>query len=392
MGARMRLNKSNTKKIMFLITFTVLLLVGVWRLDVLINTAFWIINILQPFIVGGCIAFILGLPMKMFEQILFRKGKTKNKILKGLSRPISILLSIVFVVGIIFFVFFIIVPEVGNTIALLVHNIPDYVDNISKLVTKLLNDYPQIQEYISGVAFDWQKVSDSLLNVSSSLADGFFSSASSILSGIVSTITTFIIGFVFAIYLLAYKEKLSVQIKKLLYGYLPRKRAERILKVASLANKTFASYVSGQCVEAVILGTMFFITLSILRFPYPLLIGVLVAFTALIPILGAYIGSVISAFLILMVNPIQALWFIVILLVLQQIEGNFIYPHVVGGSVGLPSLWVLFAVTVGGSLMGIVGMIIFIPILSVIYTLLRENVNLRLMIRRIPEEKWKQID
>lgn len=385
----MNLNKTNTKKIMILILFTVLLLVGVWRLGEVIDTVFWILGILQPFIMGGCIAFILALPMRMFEKSVFRKGKTNKKFLIKLRRPLSILLSILFVLGIIFFVFFIIVPEVGNTVTLLVQNIPEYAKNLQNWGMKLIDDNPQITEYISGFTFDWQKISDTILNVTSTLADGIFSSVSSLLGGVVSAVTDFVIGFVFAVYLLANKEKLAEQIKKVLYAYLPRKRADQILKVASLTNKTFASYISGQCIEAVILGTMFFVTLTIFRYPYAILVGVLIAFTALIPILGAYIGGGISFFLIFMINPIKALWFLVITVVLQQLEGNLIYPHVVGGSVGLPSLWVLFAVTVGGGLMGIAGMIIFIPILSVIYTLLRENVNLRLMIRRIPEDKWK---
>ncbi len=177
-----------------------------------------------------------------------------------------------------------------------------------------------------------------------------------------------------------------------MYSYLPRKRADRLIMILQLTNKTFASYVSGQCIEALILGAMFFFTLTIFRFPYALLIGVLVTFTALIPILGAYIGSAISTFLIFMVDPMLALWFMVIFNVLQQIEGNFIYPHVVGGSVGLPSIWVLFAVTVGGSLMGIMGMIIFIPIFSVIYSLLRESVHMRLIIKRIPSKKYVNVD
>lgn len=151
-----------------------------------------------------------------------------------------------------------------------------------------------------------------------------------------------------------------------------------MLEIASLTHRTFAKFLTGQCLEAVILGTMFFVAMTLLRFPYPLLVGVLIALTALIPIFGAFIGCVVAAFLILMVSPMQALAFIVLFLVLQQLEGNFIYPHVVGGSVGLPSIWVLVAVTVGGSLMGIVGMLIFIPLMSVLYTLLRQDVIKRL--------------
>lgn len=385
----MELNRKNTKRIIILIVYTILLLAGVWRFNVILDVIGVVLSVLKPFIVGGVIAFILCQPMKFFERVVFRKEKTKKAWVKKISRPLSILLSILFILGVVLFVCLIIIPEVGNTIGLLVETIPEFVDRVRDWVMKMLEKYPSISEYMNEVTFDWNKISDTLLNMTSGLANGVINSASAIVGGIVSTVTNFVIGFVFAIYLLASKEKLSTQAKKLLYSLFPRKRVDRLLQIAQLTNTTFARYLSGQCAEAVILGAMFFVTLSILRYPYALLIGVLVAFTALIPILGAYIGSAISVFLIFMVDPIKALWFIVIFNVLQQIEGNFIYPHVVGGSVGLPSLWVLFAVTIGGSLMGIAGMIIFIPLISVIYATLRENVNLRLMIRRVPEEKWK---
>ena len=174
------------------------------------------------------------------------------------------------------------------------------------------------------------------------------------------------------------KEKLHVQIRKVFFAFIPIQKAEAFLKICSLTYQTFANFLTGQCVEAVILGSMFVVTLSILKMPYALLIGTLIAFTALIPIFGAFIGCAVGCFLIFMVSPKQAILFIIVFLILQQIEGNLIYPHVVGGSVGLPSIWVLAAVTIGGNLMGIVGMLIFIPLVSVLYTIFREFVYLRL--------------
>ena len=190
-------------------------------------------------------------------------------------------------------------------------------------------------------------------------------SAFTVTKTVISSLVNFFIGFVFACYILLQKEKLSVQIRKVLYAFLPQKAVRQTMKVASLSYRTFANFVTGQCLEAVILGTMFFVIMSIFRFPYALLVGVVIAFTALIPIFGAFIGCVVGAFLNLVVNPMQALGFIILFLVLQQIEGNLIYPHVVGSSVGLPSIWVLVAVTIGGSLMGVVGMLVFIPLSSV---------------------------
>ena len=174
------------------------------------------------------------------------------------------------------------------------------------------------------------------------------------------------------------KEKLHLQVRKVIFAFIPKQKADAILNICSLTYRTFANFLAGQCLEAVILGMMFVITLSILKMPYALLIGILIAFTALVPIFGAFIGCAVGSFLIFMVNPKQAVLFIIVFLLLQQIEGNLIYPHVVGGSVGLPSIWVLAAVTIGGNLMGIIGMLIFIPLVSVFYTIFREFVYLRL--------------
>ena len=200
---------------------------------------------------------------------------------------------------------------------------------------------------------------------------------------LINSVMNFVIAFVFACYILLQKEKLSVQIRKALYAFLPAKRCGQILKIASLSYKTFSNFVTGQCLEAVILGTMFFVVMTILKFPYALLVGVVIACTALIPIFGAFIGCVVGTFLILVVNPMRAVAFVILFLVLQQIEGNLIYPHVVGNSVGLPSIWVLMAVTVGGNLMGVVGMLVFIPLTSILYALFRQTVHKRLKERKI---------
>ena len=205
------------------------------------------------------------------------------------------------------------------------------------------------------------------------------------MGSIVSGFATFFIAFSFACYILFQKEKLHVQIRKVFFAFIPKQKAEAFLKICSLTYQTFANFLTGQCVEAVILGSMFVVTLSILKMPYALLIGTLIAFTALIPIFGAFIGCAVGCFLIFMISPKQAILFIIVFLILQQIEGNLIYPHVVGGSVGLPSIWVLAAVTIGGNLMGIVGMLIFIPLVSVLYTIFREFVYLRLKEKNIKQ-------
>ena len=212
----------------------------------------------------------------------------------------------------------------------------------------------------------------------------------SVASSIVSGIVNFVMSFIFAIYILLQKERLGRQVKQILYALFKEEFVDQVIEIGRLSELTFSRFLSGQCLEAVILGTMFVIAMSIFRFPYALLVGVLIAFTALIPIFGAFIGCFIGAFLILIVDPVKAFWFVVMFIILQQVEGNLIYPHVVGSSVGLPSLWVLVAVTLGGNLMGIPGMLIFIPALSVLYTLGRALVYRRLSLRNISRDKWAQ--
>ena len=200
----------------------------------------------------------------------------------------------------------------------------------------------------------------------------------SVASGIISGIVNMVISFIFALYILAQKERLGDQGRRIISAYLPEAAGRKILEICSLLYRNFSSFITGQCVEAVILGAMFFVVMTVIRMPYALLVGCLIAVTALIPIVGAFIGCAVGAFLLLMISPMQALAFVVLFLVLQQVEGNLIYPHVVGSSVGLPSIWVLAAVSTGGSLMGVAGMLLFIPLTSVVYTLFRQLVYQRL--------------
>ena len=252
---------------------------------------------------------------------------------------------------------------------------------------QLFHNNDEIMNWVNSLEFDWNKIMNAVIDFFRNGAGSVLNSTLTAARSIVSGLTTFFISFVFAVYILLQKEKLSVQAKKVLFAFARKGRAEATLEVLALTYNTFSSFLTGQCVEAVILGSMFVVTMTILKLPYALLVGILIAFTALIPIFGAFIGCVVGAFLIFMVDPVKALIFIVMFLVLQQIEGNLIYPHVVGSSVGLPSIWVLAAVTIGGNLLGIVGMLIFIPLVSVVYALFREIVYLKLKQRKIsPEE------
>ena len=368
----MELNDSTIKKLRWLIVFAVAAVVIGFNYRSVFSFAVRIFRFFTPFLLGGVMAFIINLPMRTIEGVIPLKRDSK------LLRPLSLIISIVFVVGIVVLVTFVVMPQLIDTLVILQNSLPSFLTGIKTEAESLFVQFPQIADYINNIQIDWKTFIEQIVGFLSNGAGTVLSSTFSAAISIISAVTTFFIGFVFAIYILLQKENLSRQFKKLMKAYLPEALTVRTLEILDLVHTTFANFFAGQCLEAVILGSMFFLTLSIFRLPYALLIGVLIAFTALIPMFGAFIGCVIGAFLMLMVQPINALVFVIIFFVLQQIEGNLIYPHVVGNSVGLPSIWVLVAVTIGGSTMGIVGMLIFIPITSVVYTLLREAVNHRL--------------
>ena len=380
----MNISDEAVKKIRGLIIFAAIIIACFWKYDVVISVLAFIFHVIFPFVLGGAIAFVLNVPMNFIQRHLFPEDKIeKRKVIKKLARPLSMLIVLFCVIGIIVLVMFVLIPQLGNTFSNLGNSIQAFIPKIQKWADTLFHDNKEIMNWVNHLEFDWNKIMNAginfLKNGAGSVLDSTIMAAKSIVSGI----ATFFIAFVFAIYILLQKEKLSIQAKKVLFAFVRKGRAEATLEVLSLTYNTFSSFLTGQCVEAIILGCMFVITMSILRLPYALLVGIVIAFTALIPIFGAFIGCVVGAFLIFMVDPIKALIFIVLFLILQQIEGNLIYPHVVGSSVGLPSIWVLAAVSIGGSLMGVVGMLIFIPIVSVVYALFREVVYLKLKQRKI---------
>lgn len=376
-GGNMNLNKENMRKLKELILFTIIILIALWNYRLLFEWIGIAFRIILPFILGGGIAFILNIPMSFLEEKIFKNRHLKDKkIAQKLARPVCLVLTLAIVIGVVVLVMFVVIPELTNTVLSLGKTIQTFIPEAQRFLEELFTDNKneEIQAWIENLNLNAGQLTDSIMSFFQNGAGNVLNSTMSAIGSIVSGVTTFVIAFVFSCYVLLQKEKLSVQVKKVIYAFFSDKRAEWMFEVGSLASKAFSSFFTGQCVEALILGCMFFIVMSILSMPYTLLISVLIAFTALIPIFGAFIGCFVGAFLILMVDPMQMLIFVVTFLILQQIEGNLIYPKVVGSSVGLPSIWVLAAVTIGGSLMGIVGMLIFIPIVSVVYTLFRASV------------------
>ena len=383
----MNFNKENMRHLRELIVITIVLLIALWNYTIVLDMIGFAGNILFPFLVGGAIAFVLNVPMSFAERNIFKNKSTlKNKKLQRMARPLSLTLTIVFVLGIVAVVMFVVVPQLGHTFASLGRNISRFIPKAITWLEMQFEDNKEILALIGDMNMSWDKMLDGMIGFFKNGVGNVFDSTISVATSIVGSVTTSFIAFVFACYILLQKEKLHVQIKKVLFAYLPEKRVMSILDICSLTYKTFSNFLTGQCVEALILGSMFFVVMGIIRLPYALLVGVLIAFTALIPIFGAFIGCAVGAFLILMVDPWKAVVFVILFLVLQQIEGNLIYPKVVGNSVGLPSIWVLAAVSIGGSLMGVVGMLIFIPLVSVVYTIFRGDVYRRLEKKQISVE------
>ena len=383
----MELDKKTMRKIKELIIFTVMIIACFWKYDVVLTFLEFVLHVVFPFILGGAIAFVLNVPMNFFERHLFNPDRIEGKkYLKKLARPISLILVLISVIGVIVLVMFVLIPQLAETFASLGSSIQAFIPKVQEWARAIFHDNEEIMIFINNMEFDWDKIMNMMIgflkNGAGSVVDTTIVAAKNIVSGL----STFFIALVFAIYILLQKEKLNVQTRKVLFAFVRKGRAEAVLEVCSLTYSTFSSFLTGQCVEAIILGCMFVVAMTIFKLPYALLVGVVIAFTALIPIFGAFVGCAIGAFLIFMVDPFKALMFIVLFLVLQQLEGNLIYPHVVGNSVGLPSMWVLAAVSIGGSLMGVVGMLIFIPLVSVVYALFREVVYLKLKQRKINPE------
>ncbi len=374
----MELSKDFVRKVRGLVIFTAFVVLCFWNYDTVFSVLSYLFGILLPFLLGGAMAFVINVPMDFIEdKILFRNKKSKFFLNKW-ARPISLVITLIILFAVLGFVFLVLVPQIANSFVSIGDSMQRVWPEVEGYVTTIFADKDLIIDFIETIEFNWNEVVQFVLSFIQSGAGSIIDITVSLAFGIISFMTTAIIGLIFAVYILIQKEKLGLQGRKVVFAFFRKGRAEAIIEVAELTNKTFASFLTGQCTEAIIIGVIFVIVLSLLKLPYAILIGVLISFTALIPVFGAFIGCIVGAFLILLVNPYQAIFFIVIFLIIQQIEGNLIYPYVVGSSVGLPSIWVLVAVSLGASLMGVVGMLIFIPITSVLYALFREVVYIKL--------------
>ena len=373
MGQKQRSNK----EIMLLIVFAAAVCLGVLNFSTLVGLVKSFIGMLKPFIIGGAIAFVVNLPLKYIEENWLKHLPEK---LQNSKRSIGIVLSLLFFVAVIAFVVISVIPQTGRTLNQLAQKIPVFFNNLIVQAEVLLADNPEALAFLNSLELqkmNWNGIIGKAADFLKSGVGSLVSSTVTVAGSVFGSIVNGIISFIFSIYILSQKENLKSQAERIVRAYFKEKTQRKIVYVSQLMYRNFSKFLTGHCVEAVILGALFVVAMTIFRMPYAFMIGVLIAFTALIPLVGAFIGCFVGAFFILVDTPVKAVWFVVMFLIIQQLEGNLIYPKVVGNSVGLPSLWVLVAVTLGSSMFGVVGMLMFIPLFSTAYTLLRDDVNKR---------------
>ncbi len=364
---------------MILITFAIVLYLGLSNSEILINLLKKIIEIFIPFLIGLGLAFVMNVLLRPLEKIWCKIwSKCKSKWYEKVKRPVCLVLTVLIFVGVIFALVFMVLPELIRTGENFVAMLPDYIANLNSWWGGVQGRLSHYGVSLPEISLSADKIAEIMTPIINENKDILVNKTLTITGSIFSGIVNIVLAFAFSIYLLAQKEKIGDRIRQILYAFFADRKVDKVLNFANITNQTFTNFIRGQFTEAVIIGLLCFIGMKIFRMPYAPIISVLVGATALIPMVGAFVGTAIGAFLILLVEPIKAVWFIVFIIVLQQLEGNLIYPKVVGKSVGLPGILVLTAVTIGGNAFGLVGMLLSVPTVAVLYCLLKQIVEARL--------------
>lgn len=374
----MKISKENVKTILFIALCIILMCVVVMRFDVVLGFVSVALSVVKPIIIGFCIAFVLNLLMSFIERKIFGfmlKPNKKGKTYKGFARLFSVLLTFVIFCGAIALLLFFIMPQVIETITAIISSIPAFTEKAIVFSKDYLERFNITSEQIREFLLNSQNLITTVGNFLKDNINTFLQSVTTFGTSLVSGIVSTLLGIFVAIYFLFDKEKLLIQMKRLFKAVLKPHVFEKVVHITHVSSKSFSNFISGQLMESLILGVLCFFGMLIFKIPYAPVVSVTIGVCALIPILGAWIGTAISFVLILIVNPVKALWFVVFIIVLQQIEGNLIYPRVVGKQVGLPGVWVLIAVVVGSGLMGAIGTLLAVPATSVVYTLVGEYVR-----------------
>ncbi|MGX4599093.1 AI-2E family transporter [Faecalimicrobium sp. JNUCC 81] len=369
-----KLKDLKLKNQLIIVTYIMIFLIIIIKPTLIPNTFRKLITAFKPFIIGGAIAFLINIPMKLIEEKIVKPLGKKYKYLEKMSRVIALISALTIVSVLIGAFINYIVPQLLDSLITLTDGIPDYIKSLQNYITENLNKLDVIKYLNTDIPSLIQKGLLYISNITNMLISNLFNFT----LGITNFFVNLFLAVIIAIYILLSKEKLMIQFKKLIYAFISEKKCEKILYVLKLTNYKFSRFILGQSTDGLILGTVFFIALSLFKIPYALLISILIPISNFVPIFGTYIGIAISAFIILMVKPTAVILFLVIIITIQQIDGKFIYPVVVGNSLGLSSLWILLAIVVGGNLFGILGMLLGMPLLSVVYELFSQTVNKRL--------------
>lgn len=371
----MKENRKMKRHVIGYILLIAVLILAIQNIGVVLGIVSKLLGVLKPLTLGCAMAYILNILMKKIEKIY--APSPKNVWVRKSKRGVCIVLSLLVVVGILGLVVGLVVPELGSAFVVIAEGVPVYFEKVTEWLMTYSDQFPLIEEYIGSLEIDWQQILKNVVGYVTSGVGGILNSTISVVTVITGSVINFSIALIFAIYILYNKEKLAEQCKKLLDAYFSIWKT-RIYEVVGVADNTFSNFIVGQCTEAVILGSLCAVGMWVLQFPYAPMTGAFIGVTALIPVAGAYLGAGVGAFMILTVDPMKAVLFLIFIVCLQQLEGNLIYPKVVGSSVGLPALWVLAAVTVGGGINGIFGMLLGVPIAATLYKLIKLDVTKRL--------------
>ena len=386
----MELNRKNVSRILLISAFSITLFMALKNFSAVWGIIAKGLSYFTPFVIGAFIALIANVLLVPVEHKLFKKWEYSSyKILRKGKRPLSLIIMSLIVIGIMALIIFIIAPEIKNTALLIAKNFPTWWNECYEALINIFDKYDISAERFRAIDIDWQKLSNHAIEFIKNRSSHILNTTVSLTASFITGIFNFVLGVVFSFYVLLQKENLAQQAKKLMLAVLSEKRVDDIIEVGQVSSKVFSNFIRGQTIEACIIGILCFIGMKIFHMPYAPMISVLIGVTALIPVFGAFLGTAVGAFLIVMVDPMKAFWFIVFIIVLQQLEGDLIYPKVVGSSVGLPGIWVLVAATVGGSAGGILGLFLSVPISAALYSLASIYITRKLEAKGIEDSKWK---
>lgn len=385
----MKLDRKNVRIILLIITFAVVLYTAAQNLAAIYGAVATVWNVFGVVITGLAMAFVLNVPLKLFEnRVFYGMSEDRRPYVRKMRRPVSLVCALVVTLGVIVILIAVILPQLTATVAEVASQLPNYINSVVQWLRDFLSGFGITVDALEDFSVDWEQVFSDLTTYlkegSANVSESAASAGSSVVStvtdvggSVISTVMNTFLGLIVAVYVLAQKERIGRFMKRCIDAFLPHRASSAISRIASMASETFSNFVAGQFTDSCILGVLCYVCMRIFRFPYPEVISVVIGVTSLVPMVGSFIGEVIGALLILIVSPIKALLFIVMVLAIQQVDGAFIYPRIVGKSVGLPGVAVFCAVIVGGNVAGVLGSLLGVPVCALLYALLREAVDAR---------------